>query len=114
MQKGKNSAIDLMYAYAHATLDDETIKLPGFSSDDKLFDRIFGFYGLKRLHQGPELIYADNIFLMSNSKTLMLPLFKQLHAFANQEYLKLALQKSFSMVFIVNYLINEIDIISRM
>ena len=35
--KKYKSAIDLMYAYAHATLDEETIKLTSFSSGDKLF-----------------------------------------------------------------------------
>ena len=39
-------AIDLMYAYAHAILDDEAIKLTGFSSADKLFAFIRGFHGL--------------------------------------------------------------------
>ena len=43
------SAIDLMYAYAHATLDEETIKLTGFSSGDRLFAFLRGFYGLKGL-----------------------------------------------------------------
>ena len=42
-------AIDLMYAYAHTPLDEETIKLTIFSSGDKLFAFIRGFYGLKGL-----------------------------------------------------------------
>ena len=42
-------AIDLMYAYAHNPLDEETIKLTSFSSGDKLFAFIPGFYGLKGL-----------------------------------------------------------------
>ena len=41
------SAIDLMYAYAHAPLDEETITLTSFSSGDKLCAFIRGFYGLK-------------------------------------------------------------------
>ena len=41
------SAIDLMYAYAHAPLDEETITLTSFSSGDKLYAFIRGFYGLK-------------------------------------------------------------------
>ena len=43
------SAIDLMYAYAHAPLDEETITLPSFSSGDKLLAFTRGFYGLKSL-----------------------------------------------------------------
>ena len=42
-------AIDLMYAYAHTPLDEETIKLTSFSSGDKLFAFIRGFYGHKGL-----------------------------------------------------------------
>ena len=38
-----------MYAYAHTPLDEKTIKLTGFSSGDKLYAFIRGFYGLKRL-----------------------------------------------------------------
>ena len=42
--KDYKSANDLMYPCAHATLDDETIKLTGFSSVDKLFRFIRGFF----------------------------------------------------------------------
>ena len=38
-----------MYTYAHTPLDEETIKLTGFSSGDKLFTFIRGYYGLKGL-----------------------------------------------------------------
>ena len=38
-----------MYAYAHTPLDEETIKLTGFSSGDKSYTFIRGFYGLKGL-----------------------------------------------------------------
>ena len=38
-----------MYAYAHTPLDEETIKLTGFSSGDKLYAFIRGFYGIKGL-----------------------------------------------------------------
>ena len=34
--KKYKSAIDLMYAYAHTPLDEDTIKLTSFSSGDKL------------------------------------------------------------------------------
>ena len=47
--KKYKSTIDLMYAYAHTPLDEETIKLTGFSSGDKLYAFIRGFYGLKGL-----------------------------------------------------------------
>ena len=51
-------AIDLMYAYAHTPLDEETIKLTSFSSGDKLFAFIRGFYGLKGL---PNFFYQTNV-----------------------------------------------------
>ena len=44
--KNKKSAIDLFYAYAHATLDHESIKVTGFSSGYQLFAFIRGFHGL--------------------------------------------------------------------
>ena len=47
--KKYKSAIDLMYAYAHTPLDEDTIKLTRFSSGDKLFAFIRGFYGLEGL-----------------------------------------------------------------
>ena len=47
--KKHKCAIDLMYAYAHTPLEEETIKLTSFSSGDKLFAFIRGFYGLKGL-----------------------------------------------------------------
>ena len=47
--KKYKSTIDLMYAYAHTPLNEETIKLTGFSSGDKLHTFIRGFYGLKGL-----------------------------------------------------------------
>ena len=41
-----NSAIDLMYAHAHARFVKETIRLTIVSSGDKLYAFIKGFYGL--------------------------------------------------------------------
>ena len=38
-----------MYAYAHTPVDEDTFKLTSFSSGDKLFAFIRGFYGLKGL-----------------------------------------------------------------
>ena len=50
MQKETSqSAINLIYAYAHAILDDETIKLTRFSSEARLSDFVRGFYGPKSL-----------------------------------------------------------------
>ena len=45
--KKHKSAIDPMYAYAHATLYDEPIKLTGFSAGDELLAFIRGFHGHK-------------------------------------------------------------------
>ena len=77
--KKYKSAIDLMYAYAHTPLDEDTIKLTSFSSGDKLFAFIRGFYGLKGLpnfftkqmstffetliEQGFALVYIDDKLL---------------------------------------------------
>ena len=77
--KKYKSAIDLLYAYAHAPLDEDTIELTSFSSGDKLFAFIRGFYGLKGLpnfftkqlssffktllEQGFALVYIDDIIL---------------------------------------------------
>ena len=41
------STIDLLYAYAHTPLDEETIKLTGVSYGDKLYTFIRGFFGLQ-------------------------------------------------------------------
>ena len=47
--KKSKSAIDLMFAYAHATLVEEPTKLTGFSTGDKRFAFIRGLYGLEGL-----------------------------------------------------------------
>ena len=73
-----------MYAYAHTFLDEDTIKLTSFSSGDKLFAFIRGFYCLKGLpnfftiqlstflktliEQGFALVFIDDILLLSDSK----------------------------------------------
>ena len=44
--KPYKSAIDLLYAFAHATLD-ETIELTGFSSSDKLLLPLEVFMAIK-------------------------------------------------------------------
>ena len=51
-----------MYAYAHTPLDEEeTIKLTSFSSGDKLFAFIRGFYALKG---PPNFFYKTNVKLL--------------------------------------------------
>ena len=42
-------SIDLMHAYVHTPIDEETNKLTSFPSGDKLFAFIRGFYGVKGL-----------------------------------------------------------------
>ena len=72
-----------MHAYANATLDDETIKLTGFSPGDKPFAFLRRFHGLKGLpnffteqmslflkdliRRGSALVYIDDILLISES-----------------------------------------------
>ena len=80
-------AIDLMYAHALTSLDEETINLTSFSSGDKLFAFDRSFYGLEGLpifftkqmfsffetliEQGFDLVYIDDMLLLSNSKEHM-------------------------------------------
>ena len=96
---------------AHTTLDEETIKLTSFSSGDKLFVFIRGFYGLKGLpnfftkqfstffkspiEQGSALVYIDDILLLSNSKEHLFQQIEQLHFINTKNNLKLAPKKSF-------------------
>ena len=122
--KKYKSAIDLMYAYAHAPLDEDTIKLTSFSSGDKLFAFIRGFYGLKGLpnfftkqmssffktliEQGFALVYIDDILLLSDTKEQMFLLIEQLHFISTKNNLKLAPEKSFFMLLKVKFLGHEI------
>ena len=117
-------AIDLIYAYAHTPLDEETIQLTSFSSGDKLFAFIRGFYGLKGLpkfftkqmstllrtliEQGFALVYIDDILLLSNSKEHMFQLIEQLHLISTKHNLKLAPEKSFFMLLKIKFLGHEI------
>ena len=114
-----------MYAYAHTPLDEETIKLTGFSSGDKLYAFIRGFYGLKGLpniftkqmstffrsliDKRSALVYVDDILLLANEKQEMFELIKELHKIASRENLKLAPEKSFYMLLKVNFLGHEIS-----
>ena len=95
-------AIDFMNAYAHTSLDEETKKLTSFSSGDKLFAFIRGFYGLKGLpnfftkqmssffktliEQGFALVYIDDILLQSGSKEQMFQLIEQLHTTSTKQF----------------------------
>ena len=122
--KKYKSAIDLMYAYAHTPLDEDTIKLTSFSSGVKLFAFIRGFYGLKGLpnfftkqmstffktliEQGFALVYIDDILLLSDSKEHMFQLIEQLHIISTKNNLKLAPEKSFFMLPKVKFLGHEI------
>ena len=121
--KKYKSTIDLMYAFAHTPLDEETIKLTGFSSGDKLYAFIRGFYGLKGLpnfftkqmstffrsliDKRSALVYIDDILLLANEKQ-MFELIKELHTIASRENLKLAPEKSFYMLLKVKFLGHEI------
>ena len=122
--KKYKSAIDLMYAYAHTPLDEDTIKLTSFSPGDKLFAFIRGFYGLKGLRnfftkqmftffktlieQVFALVYIDDILLLSDSKEHMFQLIEQLHIISTKNNLKLAPEKSFFMLLKVKFLGHEI------
>ena len=58
-----------MYAYAHAPLDEETITLTSFSSGDKLYAFIRGFYGLKGLPNFPIFLPNKCILYFKNLLT---------------------------------------------
>ena len=82
-----------MCAYANTPIDEETKKLTSFSSGDKLFAFIRGFFGPKGLpnffteqistffktliDQGFALVYIDDILLLSNSKEHMFQLIEK-------------------------------------
>ena len=88
-------ATDLIHAYAHIPLDEETIELTTFSFDDKLFAFIRSFYGLKGLshfftkqmsnffetliEKCFALVYIDDYLLLSNSKEHKFQRIEQLH-----------------------------------
>ena len=101
-----------------------TIKLTSFSSGDKLFAYIRGFYGFEGLpnffteqkstffktliEQGFALIYIDDILLLSNSKEHMFQLTEQLHIISTKNNHKLAPEKDFFMLPKVKVLGHEI------
>ena len=122
--KKYKSAIDLMYAYAHTPLDEDTTKLTSFSSGEKLFAFIRGFYGLKGLpngftkqistffktliEQGFALFYIEDTLLLSDSKDHMFQIIEQLRFISTKHNLKLAPEKSFFMLLKVKFLGQEI------
>ena len=87
-----------MYAYAHTPLDEETIKLTGFSSGDKFYTFIRGFDGLKGLpnvftkqmstffrsliDKRSALVNIDDILLLADEKQEKFELIKELHKIA--------------------------------
>ena len=113
-----------MYANAHTPFDEDTIKLTGFSSGDKLYTFIRGFNGLKGLpnfftkqmstffrpliDKRSALVYIDDILLLADKKQEMFELIKELHKIAIRENLKLAPKKSFYMLLKVQFLSHEI------
>ena len=121
--KKYKSTIDSMYAYAHTPIDEETIKLTGFSSGDKLYTFIRGFYGLKGLpifftkqmstffrsliDKRSALVYIDDILLLADEKQEMFELIKELHKIATKGNIKLAPEKSFYMLLKVKFLGHE-------
>ena len=120
--KKYKSTIDLIFA--HTPLDEETIKLTGFSSGDKLYTFIRRFYGLKGLSnfftnqmsiffrplidKRSALVYTDDILLLADEKQERFELIKELHKMATKENLKLAPEKSFYMLLKVTFLGHEI------
>ena len=86
-KKKYKCAIELMYAYAHTSFDEETITFTSFSSGDKLVAFIRSFYALKGfpnfftkqmstffkilIEQGLALVYIDDILLLCNSNEHM-------------------------------------------
>ena len=115
-----------MYAYAHTPLDEETIKLTGFSSGDKLYGFIRGFSGLKGLpnfftkqmstffrpliDKRSALVYIDDILLLADEKQEMFELIKELHIIPYRENLKLSPEKSFYMLLKKKFLGHEIGL----
>ena len=122
--KKYKSTFDLMYAYAHTPLDEETIKLTGFLSADKSYTFIRGFYGLKGLpnffkkqmstffrpliDKRSALVYIDDILLLADEKQEMFEFIKELHKIATKANLKLAPDNSSYMLPIVKFLGRDI------
>ena len=109
-----------MYAYAHTPLDEDTINLTSFSSGDKLFAFIRGFYGLKGLtnfftkqmssfsktliEQGFALVYIDDILLLSDSEEHMFQLIDNYTLLVEKTILNWLLKNPFSCLLKLNFL----------
>ena len=123
-KKEHESSIDPIYAYAHATLDDGTIKLSGFSSGDELFASLEDFMAFQKrlpifftqrkslffkdlIRQGSTLVYINDFPAMSKSKAHLLQFIKQSHDFAIEESPNLAPETRFFMLLTVKYLCHE-------
>ena len=116
-KKKYKCAIDLMYAYAHTPIDEETIKLTGFSSNDNSLHSLEVFMDLKDYQtscffrslreQGFALVHIDSILLLSNSKEHMFQLGEQLHIISINQNLKLAPGESFFMLLKIKFLGHE-------
>ena len=103
-----------MYAYAHTPSDEETMKVTGWSSGEKMYTIIREFYGLKGLpnfftkqmstffrsfiDKRSALVYIDDILLLADEKQEMFEFIKELHKIATKENLKRAPEKSFYML----------------
>ena len=99
-------------------------KLTSFSSGDKLFAFIRGFFGIEGfpnfftkqisslfrnlIEQGFALVYIDDILLLYNSKKHMFQLIEQLHTISTNYNLKLAPKTSFFMVLKIKCIGHEI------
>ena len=103
------SAKGLHVRICSRSLDEESINLTCFSSDDKLFAFIRCFYGPKGLpifftkqmstifqpskEQGYVLVSIDDILLLSNHKLHMLELIEELHKISTKYNHKIAPEK---------------------
>ena len=79
-----------MYAYAHTPLDEETIKLTGFSSGDKLYAFIRGFYGLKGLPNffTKQMSIRPRIYILKIEEPRVLPfLILILHRILKEDFI---------------------------
>ena len=113
-----------MYAYAPTPLDEKIIILTNFSSGDKLFAFIRGFYGFKRIQKfftkqmSKNLLNSFCTWFCSCSyrryitliklKELMSQLTEQLLFYNRKNKPKLAPEKSFVMLLKVNFLGQEL------
>ena len=113
-----------MYAYAHAPLNEETITITSFSSEDKLYPFTRGFYGLeglpnfftkqmyslfqKLIDQGFALVYIGDILPLAQTKTQMLDLIEQSNKICYSNNLKIDPDKSFYILLTVIFFGHEI------